>query len=224
MTSSLTAFIVVAAIITITPGVDTALIVRTTLRHGRRGGLVAALGVGTGLLAWGLATALGITLLLRASQTAYDVLRVAGAVWLVALGLRTVLTARRSASTDAVVADRADDAPRATSATRTTVRGPRGDLSAYRAGMLSNLLNPKIGVFYLTLLPQFVPAGVPVLPMTMLLAAIHALQALLWLAAVAWLVSRARELMGRGAVRRAMERITGTVLIGLGLRLALERR
>ena len=218
MVGSLLAFTLVAAVVTITPGLDTALVVRSTLRDGRGAGFDAALGICSGLVVWGFASALGITVLLRTSQTAYDVLRIAGAVWLVILGVRTLLDARRSVHAP----DDVETAGAVTSSARPSRRRRR--LTSYRTGVTSNLLNPKVGVFYLTLLPQFVPDGAPVLPITMLFVAIHIAQGVLWLASIAWLTSRARGVMGRGAWRRASERLTGVVLLGLGLRLAIERR
>jgi threonine/homoserine/homoserine lactone efflux protein len=210
MTGSLLAFAAVAAVIVVTPGLDTALVVRTTLAGGRRPGVVAALGVFTGLLLWGLATGLGVSLLITASTLAYTALRICGAVWLVVLGVRAIVAAR-GASDAAEVAPDAQRGRRVSSA------------AAYRAGLLSNLLNPKIGVFYVTLLPQFVPAGTTVLLTTMLLAGILAIEAGVWLVVVAWCVARLRDLLHRGSVRRAMERITGAVLVGFGVRLALQR-
>lgn len=219
MRAAVLGFSLVALVITITPGLDTALVVRSTLRGGREAGIDAALGVCSGLVVWGLATALGITVLLRASQTGYDVVRVMGAVWLVVLGVRTLLDARRSR----------DDDDRGLGVANTAVaagggRNRRTRLAAYRTGLASNLLNPKVGVFYLTLLPQFVPAGAAVLPTTLLFVAIHITQGIVWLSLVAWLASRARDVLGGGAWRRASERLTGVVLVGLGVRLAVERR
>jgi threonine/homoserine/homoserine lactone efflux protein len=218
MGGSVLAFTLVAAIVTVTPGLDTALVVRTTLRDGRGAGVDAAVGICSGLVVWGFATALGITVLLRASETAYDVLRVAGAVWLVVLGVRTLLDARRHLRDPA-----AGDAD-TTAVAALGTRSRRARLTAFRTGVASNLLNPKVGVFYLTLLPQFVPAGARVLPTTMLLVGIHIAQGVVWLTFIAWLTSRARGLLGSGAWRRATERLTGVVLLGLGLRLAIERR
>ncbi len=213
MGGSVLSFSLVALLVTVTPGPDTALVVRTTLRGGRGAGVDAALGVCSGLLVWALATVLGITVLLRASQTAYDVLRAAGAVWLVVLGVRTLIDARRGAHREAAESD----------TNAATSSRPRR-LASYRNGLISNVLNPKVGVFYLTLLPQFVPAGDAVLPTTLLLASIHIAEGIAWLWVIAWLTSRARGVLGRGAWRRASERLTGTVLVALGLRLALERR
>jgi threonine/homoserine/homoserine lactone efflux protein len=208
---SVLAFTLVALVVTVTPGLDTALVVRSTLRAGRSAGIDAALGICSGLVVWGFATALGITVLLRASETAYDVLRAAGALWLVVLGVRTLLDTRRDAHAGEEIHEAAEVAA-------------RSRVASYRTGLASNLLNPKVGVFYLTLLPQFVPSGAPVLATTMLFVGIHIVQGIAWLSLIAWLTSRARSVLGRGAWRRASERLTGVVLLGLGLRLAIERR
>lgn len=213
MGGSVLAFTLVSLVITVTPGLDTALVVRTTLRGGASAGMDAAFGVCTGLVVWGFAAALGITVLLRASQTAYDVLRVVGALWIVVLGVRTLLDARRHVH----------DA-REAAAEAALQRSARTRFASFRTGVASNLLNPKVGVFYLTLLPQFIPAGAPVLATTMLFVAIQLVQVIAWLGGVAWLTSRARGVLGRGAWKRASERFTGVVLLGLGLRLAIERR
>ena len=212
MGTSILAFTLVALVVTVTPGLDTALVVRSTLRGGRSAGIDAALGICSGLVVWGFATALGITVLLRASETAYDALRVAGAVWLVILGVRTLREARRAAHDSAGVHESVDHVV------------ARSRIASYRTGLASNLLNPKVGVFYLTLLPQFVPSGAPVLATTMLFVGIHIVQGITWLSLIAWLTSRARSVLGRGVWRRASERLTGVVLLGLGLRLAIERR
>jgi threonine/homoserine/homoserine lactone efflux protein len=261
MGGSLLAFFLFALVVTVTPGPDTALVVRNTLREGRQAGVDSAVGICTGLMIWGLATVLGITVLLRASEAAYDVLRLAGALWLVGVGVRTLYGARRGGRRDdavdvepgvagvdawaevalhgavgalhgAVAPARSGAPTRARSGAPAGVRigAPAGAGSAprrrasYRTGLASNLLNPKVGVFYLTLLPQFVPGGAAVLPVTALFVAIHIVQGIAWLSLVAWLTSRARGLLGRGAWRRASERLTGVVLLGLGLRLAMERR
>lgn len=206
------AFALVAALLTITPGVDTALVIRNTLAGGRGAGLRTSAGVCSGVLTWGLLSAVGVSAVLTASRVAYDVLRVAGAAYLLLLGVRTLLATRRSSSSR----DEAGPAPGA-------ARSPARVRAAYRTGMLTNLLNPKVGVFYVTLLPQFIPAGVAVLPASLLLAGIHACEGIVWLALVTLGVNRARAAMRRPSVRRALERVTAVVLIGFGARVALER-
>ncbi len=204
------AFALVAALLTITPGVDTALVIRNTLAGGRGCGLRTSAGVCSGVLTWGLLSAVGVSAVLTASRVAYDVLRVAGAVYLLFLGVRTLLATRRP---------RAGDGIALAGVPAASVRAR----AAFRAGLLTNLLNPKVGVFYVTLLPQFIPAGVRVLPASLLLAGIHAVEGIVWLGLVTLAVSRARAVMRRPSVRRGLERVTGLVLIGFGARVALER-
>jgi len=206
MWTSVLAFALLAALLTITPGVDTALVIRATLAGGRAVGVRTAFGVCTGVVTWGLLSAVGVSAVLTASRVAYDGLRAAGAAYLLYLGVRTLLATRRD---DAAVVDDA--------AVRSRLRAP------FRVGMLTNLLNPKVGVFYVTLLPQFIPSGAPVLPLSLLLAGIHAVEGILWLGLVAVVVSRVGAVMRRASVRRALERVTGVVLIGFGARVALER-
>lgn len=212
MIGSVLAFAAVAAVVTVTPGIDTALVLRTALASGTGAGVLVAAGTGAGLLVWGLATALGVSLLVTASEVGYDILRAAGAVWLVLLGARAIAAAR-------LPHGEIEEPPTADP----LQRGP-APLRCVRTGLVSNLLNPKVGVFYVTALPQFVPAGASVLAVTMVLAAVHVVEGLLWLGLVAWGAGRARDLLSRDAVRRGMERLTGVVLIAFGVRLALQRR
>jgi threonine/homoserine/homoserine lactone efflux protein len=206
--TALATFFLVAALLTVTPGADTAVVLRSALTGGRRAAWRTTLGVCSGLLAWGVAAALGISALLTASRTAFDVLRLAGAAYLVYLGTRTLLSAGRAAGDPVRGGDRAPAGPTA--------------WASYRTGLVSNLLNPKIGVFYVTFLPQFVPPGAPVLGVTLLLAVIHVLQGVLWLSFVAWLATGSRLALDRPRVGSAVERLTGVVLVGLGARLALD--
>jgi threonine/homoserine/homoserine lactone efflux protein len=198
------AFSAFAALLTITPGLDTALVIRTSLRGTARAGRMTALGVCLGVLVWGAAGALGLTAVLTASKRAYDVVRIAGAAYLIWLGARA-LFARAAAD------DSGESAP----------SSPAG---AFRAGLLSNLLNPKVGAFYVSVLPQFIPEGAPVFATSMLLATAHALQGILWLFLVASLVGRLGARLQRPNVKRRLEQLTGIVLIALGARLALDRR
>jgi len=207
MWASVLGFALVAALLTITPGIDTALVVRSTLQGGRRVGLWTSLGICCGLIVWGLLSALGVTAVVTASRVAYDVLRLCGAAYLVYLGVRTLLASRRP-----------DDSLRAVPAVQ-----QRSGRAAFRTGMLNNLLNPKVGVFYLTLLPQFIPAGTTVLGVSVLLASVHFVEGVLWLSLMTLAVHHASRLLRRASVRRTMERITGLVLLGFGARVALER-
>lgn len=193
-----------AALLTITPGVDMALVARSALADGRRAALWTTGGIVSGLLVWASASAVGVAALLAASATAYDALRLAGAAYLVWLGVRSI--ARAGTPPPPAAAD------------------PRGGRSAYATGLLSNLANPKIVVFYSTVLPGFVPEGESVLAWSLLLAAIHAGMGLVWLSAYAWALHRARGVLERPRVRRTLDHATGAVLVALGLRLAAEQR
>lgn len=144
--------------------------------------------------------------MVTASRVAYDVLRLGGAAYLVYLGVRTLVVTRRS-----------DDAVPVMPPVQPSAR------AAFRTGMLNNLLNPKVGVVYVTLLPQFIPARANVLGMSVLLASVHFVEGVVWLSLLTLLVHRAALLLRRPSVRRTMERITGLVLLGFGARVALER-
>jgi RhtB (resistance to homoserine/threonine) family protein len=211
MWGSVLAFALVAALLTVTPGIDTALVIRTTLAAGRATGLRTAAGICTGVVTWGMLSAVGVSAVLTASRVAYDVLRLLGAAYLVVLGVRTLLAARRGR------------APVAGDEAGAELPGVAGSRAAFRTGLLTNLLNPKVGVFYVTLLPQFIPAGTPVLGMSVLLAGIHAVEGIAWLSLLVLVVHRLGMAMRRPSVRRALERVTGVVLVGFGVRVALER-
>jgi RhtB (resistance to homoserine/threonine) family protein len=205
----LVAFTVVAAIVTVIPGADMALVARSVLTRGRRAGYITSLGVCTGLWVHAVASALGLSAILLTSAALFSAVKVVGALYLVALGvssLRSALNARAGAPTPVVIAT-ARDAPR-----------------AFAQGLLSNLLNPKVALFYLTLLPQFVRPGDPVLARSLLLAGIHVVIGLAWLVIYTYFLGRLGALMRRPRVRSLLEGVTGAVLVGLGARLAWDRR
>jgi threonine/homoserine/homoserine lactone efflux protein len=206
--SALWSFVLVVGLLTLTPGIDTALLLRTAAlgRHRRAWGV--ALGVQTGVLVWGVLTSLGLTALLTASQVAYEILRWAGVAYLLWLGGRMLVDTlrRRSATTG--------DAPGETAVRNSMVEG-------WRQGAFTNLLNPKVGVFYVAVLPQFIPAGAPHFTTGVLLTCVHIALGLAWSAA---LIGCARALSVRlqsPSARRVLDRITGTVIVGLGLRLVM---
>jgi len=207
MDTRLLAFIGIAAIITITPGPDMALVTRVALARGRSAALLTSLGIVTGLLVWGVASAAGIAALLNASATLYTALRLAGAAYLIFLGVQALLA--RAPARDLA----ADASP-----------SPKRRASAYGQGLLNNLLNPKIGVFYTAFLPQFIAPGQPFFLMSLLLASIHAVLGIAWLFLYAAAVTRAGNILRRPRTLRAMERVAGVVLLALGLRLATEQR
>jgi RhtB (resistance to homoserine/threonine) family protein len=197
-------FLGIVALLTITPGADMAMVARSVLSGGRRDAFATTLGISAGCLVWAVASALGIAAVLAASQTAYDALRLVGAAYLVWLGLQSLHAAWRGAEPEARPTERRS--------------------SPFRQGLLTNLFNPKIAVFYSTFLPQFIGPGDPALLISMLLAGVHIALGVLWLSLYAWLLDRAVTAFKRARVRRALDALTGTVLVGLGLRLAAERR
>ncbi|KAA5831119.1 LysE family translocator [Saccharopolyspora hirsuta] len=208
-TATFTAFALVALIGVLTPGLDTMLILRHSLLGGRRAGVATFLGINLGCLVWGTASIAGLTALLTASQLAYDVVRVAGAVYLLWLGGSALW---KSLPRNQV--PQTEDLPVA----------PTGltGWTALRSGLTTNLLNPKVGVFYISLLPQFLPAGPAAFAWGPLLVATHISIGLLWSTALVWVAGRARALFQRRRVRAWLDRITATVLVGLGLKLAVE--
>ncbi|MGZ8688381.1 MAG: LysE family translocator [Gaiellaceae bacterium] len=201
----LAGFLAVAAVVICTPGQDTALTIRNALVGGRRAGIATALGVALGQAVWTVAAAVGVVAVLRASQPAFTALRLVGSAYLVFLGLQALLTAvRRRRAEEGLTAGRAGTTPGA----------------ALRQGLLSNLANPKMVVFFTSLLPQFGEAFSTLLA----LGLVFALLTFLWLAAYGVVAARARQLLGRDRVRRAFDAVTGLVLVALGLRLAADHR
>jgi threonine/homoserine/homoserine lactone efflux protein len=204
MLTACLAFAAVAALLTITPGVDTMLVLRSTVTGGRHTGLLASTGVVAGLLCWAMTSAVGLTALLAASRLAFDVLRIAGACYLLWLGVRALWTARR--------AGRHTAEPRESRKT---------GLTAFRTGLTTNLLNPKVGVFYMSLLPQFVPDGASVLWTSVLFAAVHAAESFLWLVLLVGAAAAARRTLSRPTVKRRLQQLTGAAFLAFGLRLAI---
>ncbi len=201
-------FLVLSAVITVVPGVDMALVAQQVLVRGRRAGLFAVAGIVTGSGVQAAAATVGLSALLAASEPAFAAVKIAGAVYLLWLGAQTLWRARRS-TPDAAEAERAG------TATSSSWR-------SYRSGLLTNLLNPKIVVFYVTFLPQFVDPGPGAAARTGLLAAVFLSMASAWLLAYVVLLQRLRDVLSRESVRRRFERVTGVVLVGLGVRLAVE--
>lgn len=204
------AFLAVAALLVVTPGVDMALVSKNALLHGRRVALLTALGINAGIVVWTAAAALGVAALVRASATAFTVLKLAGATYLVYLGLQAIWLSRRGSRLhhgDHDPGSRRLDPP-----------------SGFRQGLLSNLANPKIAVFLTSFIPQFVSPGQSVFLNSLVLGAIFNLLGVVWLVTFALFVSRAGELLRRPKVKTALDRLTGCVLVGFGVRLATERR
>lgn len=200
--SPLLAFVVAATILTLTPGVDTAMVLRSAAVGGRRSAALAATGIALGCLVWGAAVAIGLGALLRASELAYNVLKWAGAAYLLWQGGRLLLAPRRSRVTGAAE----DDASDVT--------------AAFRRGLLTNLLNPKVGVFYVTFLPQFVPAAANVAWYTFFLACLHVLLTLLWFALLIAATASLGRWLRQPRIIRWLDCLTGAVFVAFSIRLA----
>jgi threonine/homoserine/homoserine lactone efflux protein len=197
--AQLAVFLGVSAVVIVTPGQDTALTIRNTLLGGRRAGVGTAFGVVGGQLAWALATSAGLAALLLASAPLFTAIRLAGAAYLVVLGAQALAAAVRGRPHQ----DRIH----------------RRRSSAVRQGLLSNLGNPKMAVFFTSLLPQFASSFAGMLSLGLLFAALT----LSWLSLYALAVARASGLLRKTRVRRALDAVTGLALVALGLRVAAER-
>ena len=200
-------FLALSILLIVIPGPDTAVVTKNALAGGRRGGVFAACGVATGLTIWTLAAALGIAALLRASAVAFDALKLVGAVYLVWIGIQLL---RKPGAAAAVAA-----------------RGGARRLPASRAlrqGLLTDLGNPKIAVFFTSFLPQFVGSGGSTFAALLLLGLLFAALTLTWLAAYGVAIGHGTKLLRRPRVQRTLDRFTGLVFLGFGVRLAFEHR
>jgi threonine/homoserine/homoserine lactone efflux protein len=197
----LLAFVPVAALLTITPGAATAMVVRSAVRGGRRRALLTTIGNSIGVLAWACFAAVGIAAVVAASAEAFTAIKLVGAVVLLVLGLQS-LRGKRAAQ---------------------TVAAPAGG-APVRDGLVTSIANPKLAVFFAALFPQFVPDGASVLVCALLMSALVVAFDLVWYSTLAYLVTRARRAFVEGPWLARAERFTGVVLVGLGVRLALERR
>lgn len=202
-------FLGVAALVIVTPGPDTALTIRNTLLGGRSGGVSTAFGVVTGQAVWALATSVGVAALLVASEPAFMALKLVGAAYLIYLGLQALHGAFRK---------RGVHAPAEVSG------GQLAPIAAYRQGVVSNLGNPKMAAFFSSLLPQFAPGGEASFWGLLALGLLFCAMTLVWLTGYAFAVAKAGDLFRRAKVRRAIEGLTGALLVALGLRLATSQR
>ncbi|MGW4868874.1 LysE family translocator [Streptomyces chartreusis] len=205
MPTTLLAFLGACTLIAASPGPSTVLIIKQSL-HSRRSGFLTVLGNETGVFIWGVVAAFGLTALLTASEVAYGVMRVVGAVVLVGFGIQALRQARRTRGADDGVREGA----------------PKSGWHSYRGGLLLNLANPKAAVFAMSFLPQFVPEGAPHLPAMVGLAALWAVYEVGYYGLYVWFVGRLRSVLSRVGVRRRLEQVSGGVLLLLGVRMALE--
>ena len=201
---SLLAFSIAALLLTLTPGLDTALILRTATVEGGKKAFQAALGIDTGCFIWGALVAFGLGALLAASELAYDILKWCGAVYLFWLGIQLILRPRHTFDTSQL--------ERPTSS------------NWFLRGMLGNVLNPKIGVFYVSFLPQFIPAGHSPIIWTFLLVSIHVVLGTLWSLTLIMATRYASDLLKTPAIVKWMDRATGGVFMLFATKLALSSR
>jgi threonine/homoserine/homoserine lactone efflux protein len=202
--TSLVAFFAAASLLTIAPGLDTALVLRTAAIAGPRRAALAGLGVAVGCFGWAILVALGLGALLAASQVAYTTLRWIGAAYLVWVGYKMLRHPRRSFVPEA--------------------GRNEGKRVAFTTGLLTNLLNPKVGVFYVSFLPQFVPPGVSVAPYILLLGAIHAVLGLIWFSCLIIATRPLARVLERPSVVQTCDRLTGGMFVAFGVGLALQSR
>ncbi|MGH8199459.1 MAG: LysE family translocator [Steroidobacteraceae bacterium] len=203
---ALVAFCIAAGLLTIAPGLDTALVLRTAAAEGPKGAALAGLGIVLGCVTWGAAVALGLGALLAASELAFSALKWAGALYLVWLGVRLILKPRSRFALE-------------------PAGGPSASGGSWLGrGYLTNLLNPKVGVFYVSFLPQFLPAHVAAGPFIFLLAVLHALMGIAWFALLILATRPIARALQRPAVLRRLDRLTGLVFLSFGVKLALVRQ
>jgi threonine/homoserine/homoserine lactone efflux protein len=203
------AFLGISLVVIMTPGPDTALTVRNTLLGGARGGVFTAMGVAAGQVLWASAASAGVVGLLAASAPVFEALKLVGAAYLMVIGVQTLYSAFRPGSA----------APSARGAARRIGPG-----RALRQGLVNDLANPKMAAFFASLFPQFVPEGSASFAALMMLGLVFSAMTLAWLVAYALAVAKAGDLLRRSGIRRAIEGVTGAVLIAFGLRLASEHR
>jgi threonine/homoserine/homoserine lactone efflux protein len=202
---ALLAFVGAASILNITPGLDTALVLRSAAAGGPRRAAYAAVGIASGCLTWGAAVSIGLGALLAASRLAYTIVRSAGAAYLLWVGFNLILHPRERFDTQC---DGPESVP---------------PIAFLKQGLLTNMLNPKVGVFYITFLPQFVPEGANVALFSFLLATIHVLLGLIWFAVLISATVPMGRLLRRPPFVKALDRVAGAVFVGFGAKLALTK-
>jgi threonine/homoserine/homoserine lactone efflux protein len=203
---ALIAFTAAAAVMTMVPGLDTALVLRTAAVEGPRRAALAGLGIVLGCLVWGAAVAVGLGALLAASQTAFTILKWAGAAYLLWLGVGLIAKPRQGFQPD-----------------ETIPKPGGGDFAWMRRGLITNLLNPKVGVFYVSFLPQFMAQGAPAGPFLFLLAVIHGVLGLAWFGLLIAATQPIARTLRRPRVVTWLDRVTGGVFVAFAARLALEK-
>jgi threonine/homoserine/homoserine lactone efflux protein len=212
MDSQLIVFAGIAAVLTVTPGADTALVTRNTIARGRAAGIAATVGICLGCFLHATASSLGLSGILTCSAAAFNIVKMAGAIYLIFLGSQSLLRSLRNRP--AVIADDPE----------AVIRRSEQRLRSFSEGLLTNLLNPKVALFYLTFLPQFISPGEPVFRKSIMLAGIHVCMGLVWLSTYATFLSKLGHVLWKPTVRRRIEAVTGGVLMAFGMRLAFAKR
>jgi len=202
---ALLAFIAAASILTLTPGVDTAMVLRSAASGGSRPAIYAAVGIALGCFVWGAAVSVGLGALVAASQIAFTVVKWAGAAYLLYLGVKLILRPRDKLDASGLASFKLDAS------------------QSLQHGLLTNLLNPKVGVFYITFLPQFIPTGTSVALFSFLLSTIHVLLSLVWFSVLIAATVPLGHFLRRPRVVKSLDRVTGGVFIAFGARLALSK-
>lgn len=207
VSESLLQFALVAALLTVIPGLDTVLVLRTAISRGRAPAFATATGICTGTVVWGVAAAVGASALLAASEAAFMVLKIAGACYMAWLGISMFI---RTFKTGAAAAP---DMPQA---------GPR-TRGAWLTGVTTSLLNPKVGVFYMAMIPQFLPPDVPPLLMGILLPAVHNVEGMIWFTGIIVATQYARRWLQSPSAGKATDRVAGVVLVAFAAKIAASR-
>ena len=205
--SALWSFALLAGLLTIIPGLDTTLILRSALTQSKRHAYSTAVGIATGTFAWGAAAAVGAAALLAASELAFTVLKLVGAAYLLYLGIAMIVASIRTSRRVLL---------------ESAARPTESLVAAFGRGALTNLLNPKVGVFYIALIPQFIPPGIMPLGMGLLLAGVHVAESLVWFTALIFATQVLRRWLSSPRVAAWIDRVTGGILVGFGAVLIFE--
>jgi threonine/homoserine/homoserine lactone efflux protein len=204
MLSNIVTFSILAGILVIIPGLDFALVLRYATTQSRKSALVVMLGITSGLFVWGTFASLGISAILQASETAFNVLKVTGACYMIWMGIGFIRNSLKDSSEALMEIQK--------------IRNQR----IFTRGLFSNLLNPKAGVFYLSVLPQFIPAGYNHLLFGLFLASIHAVITIIFFVSLILFINMLKDFFIQPGVVKVMERISGVAVIGFGARLLLS--
>lgn len=224
MDVTLVSFAVTAIVLIVLPGPDTTVVLRAIARNGRAGGVHTAAGVCCGLLTWLLAAVAGLSALLAASRGGYDALKLAGAVYLGWLGVRTLLASMRARSDSGATDVETSGTPAVSNGSATGARPGRSPFArgGFLIGLTTDMLNPKVGVLFVTLMPQFVPHGEPVTRFILLLGALYIAGTAMWFMLLIRLAARIAAWLRRPHTQRWLERVTGVALLGFAVGLVID--